>query len=241
MSMVLDLAGKKIGRLTVLQRYGKAKRGGHAKWECMCECGNRVVKTSEYLTHSPCPSCGCYKSEITSKLKRGNIKGNYYIVDGDIVTMYTNNTGAEFFFDVEDLDKVLKYTWMENHRGYIVRTASYMALHRYLVGEIPDGMVVDHKDRDKKNNCKSNLRIVTQQENTTNRSINKSNQFGVAGVHKNNSKFVKYVVTVGANGRLFKGYYKTLEEAIRARLSAEKEIYGDNAPQKHLFKEYGIE
>ena len=36
-------------------------------------------------------------------------------------------------------------------------------------------------------------------------------------------------------------YYKTLEEAIRARLSAEKEIYGDNAPQKHLFKEYGIE
>ena len=241
MGKVLDLAGKKIGRLTVLQRHGKAKRGECAKWECVCECGNKTVKTSQYLTHSQFPSCGCYGAEITSKLKKGNIKGNRYVIDGDIVRMYTNNTGAEFCFDAEDLDKVLKYTWMENHRGYIVRTASYLALHRYLMEEVPEGMVVDHKDRDKKNNRKFNLRIITQQENTANRSVNKNNQFGVAGVHKNNSRFVKYVATIGKNGRLFKGYYKTLEEAIIARLSAEKEIYGDNAPQKHLFKEYGIE
>lgn len=42
-------------------------------------------------------------------------------------------------------------------------------------------------------------------------------------------------------GRLFTGYYVTLDEAIIARLRKEKELFGEDAPQKHLFKEYGIE
>ena len=241
MSKLIDLAGKKFGRLTVLYKGETVKHGKSSKWVCKCECGNIVEKTSSYLKNSKCPSCGCYKKEVTIAVRKSERKYNKYEILDDCVMMYASNTGVPFYIDKEDLDKVSKYTWMENHKGYIVRTANYLALHRYLMDEVDATLVIDHKDRDKKNNRKNNLRVVTQQENTVNRSTNKNNKFGVAGVHRNNSKSTPYATSIGAGGRLFTGYYVTLDEAIIARLRKEKELFGENAPQKHLFKEYGIE
>nr|DAZ41627.1 MAG TPA: homing endonuclease [Caudoviricetes sp.] len=240
MSKLIDLAGKKFGRLTVLYKGETVKHGKSSKWVCKCECGNIVEKTSSYLKNSKYPSCGCYKKEVTIAVRKSERKYNQYEILGDCVMMYASNTGTPFYIDKEDLDKVSKYTWMENHKGYIVRTAKYLALHRYVMDDLSSDMVIDHIDRDKKNNRKSNLRVVTQQNNTLNRSINTNNEFGVSGVHKNKSKINPYAVTLGAKGRFFSGSYKTLEEAIVARLKAEKEMFGDEAPQKHLFKEYGI-
>ena len=37
------------------------------------------------------------------------------------------------------------------------------------------------------------------------------------------------------------GSYQNKKDAIRARLVAEKQYFGEFAPQRHLFKEYGIE
>lgn len=37
------------------------------------------------------------------------------------------------------------------------------------------------------------------------------------------------------------GYFENKEDAIRARLNAEKKYFGEFSSQKHLFKEYGIE
>ena len=241
MGKLIDLAGKKFGRLTVLYKGETVKHGESSKWVCKCECGNIVEKTSSYLKNSKCPSCGCYKKEAITMVRKSERKYNKYEIFDDYVKMYASNTGTPFYIDKEDLNKVSKYTWMENHKGYIVRTAKYLALHRYIINDLPDDMVIDHIDRDKKNNRKSNLRVVTQQDNTLNRSINSNNEFGVSGVHKNNSNVNPYAATFGAKGRFFYGSYKTLEEAIVARLRAEKEMFGNEAPQKHLFKEYGIE
>ena len=36
------------------------------------------------------------------------------------------------------------------------------------------------------------------------------------------------------------GYFKSKEEAIIARLKAEKELFGEYAGQKELMKQYGI-
>lgn len=36
------------------------------------------------------------------------------------------------------------------------------------------------------------------------------------------------------------GFYKGLDEAIEVRLKKEKEIFGEYAPQKHLFEKYNI-
>lgn len=49
-------------------------------------------------------------------------------------------------------------------------------------GPVPEGMVVDHKDRNPANNRIENLRVVTQKVNTRNSSLHSNNRTGVNGV-----------------------------------------------------------
>ena len=37
------------------------------------------------------------------------------------------------------------------------------------------------------------------------------------------------------------GTYENFDDAVRARLEGEKKYFGEFAPQKHLFAQYGIE
>lgn len=50
--------------------------------------------------------------------------------------------------------------------GECIRVSSHRLIYRVLVGPIPEGMVVDHKDGDKVNNDPANLRAVSPQRNT---------------------------------------------------------------------------
>lgn len=45
-------------------------------------------------------------------------------------------------------------------------------------GEIPEGLEIDHIDRNKRNNNPDNLRVVTRIENNRNRNRNPSSKFG---------------------------------------------------------------
>lgn len=240
MGKLKDLSGQKIGRLKIEKRVGMAKHGECAKWLCICECGKEVIKSSRYFTDK-CnlhPSCGCWKQELSALTQTK--RNSYEIVNNDVI-MYTNNTNVPFIIDKDDLEKVKQYTWMENKRGYIVSTNGYKKLHHVIVGNPPHGLVVDHVDRNKKNNRKANLVFKTQTDNAKNRTVNKNNSFGISGVHYSTRKDLPYQATLGAKGNIFKENFSTLEEAIIARLKAEKEYWGEKAPQKHLFKEYGIE
>ncbi len=65
-----------------------------------------------------------------------------------------------------------------NGRGYIMlaygpkgaqkRTFVHVLVAEAFLGPKPDGMVVDHKDRNRSNNDISNLRYITQAENNRN-------------------------------------------------------------------------
>lgn len=69
-----------------------------------------------------------------------------------------------------------------------------------------------------------------------------NNTSGILGVYfiKKKSKWLSEICF--KRKKYYLGEYKNKEEAIKARLKAELEFYGkNNAPQKHLFKQYGIE
>ena len=113
-------------------------------------------------------------------------------------------------------------------------------LHRLLLGA-KDGDIVDHANRDKLDNRKQNLRIATPSENTQNSKISKKNKTGFIGVWWDKDR-KKWEVQIRLNGKSKKiGRFTNLEKAIKARLEAELEYFGEDfAPQRHLFKEYGI-
>jgi hypothetical protein len=61
--------GQIFNRLTVLESIGKSKHG-HLLYNCKCICGNIKAVTGASLQRKEVQSCGCLKSENTSKMAK---------------------------------------------------------------------------------------------------------------------------------------------------------------------------
>lgn len=59
-----DLSGKVYGRLTVLSRIGRDRRG-NARWLTSCSCGKKHEVSSNELRCGSTKSCGCLKAQNT--------------------------------------------------------------------------------------------------------------------------------------------------------------------------------
>ena len=64
MPPLVDLTGKRFGRLVVVKRNGSQHE--HALWLCVCDCGNKSVASSNDLRRGNTKSCGCLRNEITA-------------------------------------------------------------------------------------------------------------------------------------------------------------------------------
>jgi hypothetical protein len=64
MSKYKDLTGQKFGRLTVIKHAGRDNQR-MALWECVCECGNRIITRGTSLRYGSPKSCGCLRIERT--------------------------------------------------------------------------------------------------------------------------------------------------------------------------------
>jgi hypothetical protein len=69
---VVDLLGKKFGRLTVIERNGS--KGHKALWLTVCDCGTQITIPGDSLTSGNTRSCGCYKIERVVRLGHANVK-----------------------------------------------------------------------------------------------------------------------------------------------------------------------
>lgn len=109
--------------------------------------------------------------------------------------------------------------------GYVrVRVSGrFHSIHRVAWilnhGDIPEGLVVDHIDGDKKNNRIENLRVVTTKVNLFNAKKAKNNKSGVTGVCWD-SRRKSWMVHFGKGNIL--GNFKSFEEACEVRKNAEK-------------------
>ena len=58
---LIDITGRKFGRLTVHAKHGRA--GKYVIWTCRCECGRLVNVRGQDLRTGNTKSCGCLQSE----------------------------------------------------------------------------------------------------------------------------------------------------------------------------------
>ena len=227
--------GDRYGRLTVIEEV-EPKRSPcgatHRMIKCKCDCnGKETIVYLNGLRRGTTKSCGCLQREAISKRFK---KENIYLISKKYgyVIGYTSNMD-KFFIDYDDYEKVKKYCWYKNKDGYFdsvdKTTSKHVKLHRLIMG-FPDNRVVDHIDRDKTNNRKSNLRLCTMKENCRNRSVLDSNKSGTPGVcwHKRDKKW-QASITVNYK-RIYLGSFVNKDEAIKARLEAEKKYYGSFSP-----------
>lgn len=238
-----SMIGKKFGEWTIIDDAPDridATGKHHKRYLCECSCGNKLIKDFYKLKSGQKMCRECYLKVLPNNGIKFENKYNRYDLSGEYGVGWTLNTNKEFYFDLEDYDKIKDYCWYEAERHYVRHTIndkknSYISIHQVI---LCDGC--DHIDRNPLNNRKSNLRPCTQKENTRNRSIPSNNTSGFIGVsfNKRNNKWFSYIKCDGILHRL--GYYIDKDEAIKARLKAEKEYFGDFAPQKHLFETYSI-
>lgn len=60
---LIDLTGKRFGRLTVVNRVGATPKGS-AIWACRCDCGSDHRVSSAELRSGGSKSCGCFRREL---------------------------------------------------------------------------------------------------------------------------------------------------------------------------------
>lgn len=242
-----DLTGQRFGRLVVVRRvedYVQSNGKKEVQWLCNCDCGGKAIVRRSHLQSGCTQSCGClFKEKLIEFNQATKSKVNKYDLSGEYGIGWTSNTNDEFYFDLEDYDKIKDYCWNAhiNQFGYKsleTRQGKKIIKFQWLVL----GKNYDHINRNSLDNRKNNLRKANLQENNRNHSLRRDNTSGVSGVNWDKRRN-KWHVRINNNNkeRLSLGYFDDIKDAIIVRLQAEKKYYGEFAPQKHLYEEYGID
>ena len=143
-----------------------------------------------------------------------------------------SNKGRIALVDDDDYERLNGYKWYNSTDGYIQRSIKksnekwmIWMIHWDVIGKPIDGQQVDHRDGNKLNNCRSNLRICSNAENGMNRGMNKNNSTGYKGVKWNNASN-KWIALIRTNGKQM--YLGSFNDKIDAALA-----YNDGAKKYH--------
>lgn len=250
--------GMMFGRLKVMYKcdYQYHSPGGSVAnlWHCQCQCKDKTeldVLTNS-LTSGNTRSCGCLTKEFVknelpkigkdyqfkSKSKFIDENGlNKYDLSGEYGIGWTTN-GDEFWFDLEDYDKIKDYLWLTKSNGktkhkYIAHKnygdEGYTYLHRLVMGlDIwkKDKREVDHIFHNTFDNRKKNLRVCKHYQNTASQATRSDNTSGRKGVHWRKERN-KWSASITYNKKTYSlGCYEKFEDAVAAREAAEQELFG---------------
>ena len=223
-----DLTGQRFGRLVVLYRAPKGNTK-HVRWYCKCDCGTECIVYKDALLSGRQVSCGCYNREKCKGILKER-QMNKYDLSGEYGIGYTHNTNKEFYFDLEDYDKIKNFCWREDSNGYIITNKSdrkLLLLHRLIMDVDGEKIDVDHIKHNLYDNRKSELRVVRHSDNLKNQKVSSHNSSGVTGVSfsKESNKWESYI-TINRK-RIALGRFDNFEDAVKTRKEAEEKYFGE--------------
>ena len=157
----IDMTGRPIGRLLVIEECGRDAHG-QALWRCRCECGNEVIVRGDSLRKELTTSCGCYQREraVEASTTHGMSKTHLYSVWSGMlrrVGVYKCADEKEKR-DYQDRGITVCDEWLvfENFRDWALS-------HGYK-----EDLQIDRVNNDA-GYCPENCRWATPKENTNNR------------------------------------------------------------------------
>lgn len=152
---------------------------------------------------------------------------NVWVFDDNAAYCYLGNE-LLFFTDLDVyMNLMIDKSFSKLANGYSATriNGKGIAVHRLVVNAQP-GVIVDHINRNKKDNRIINLRLTNKSVNAFNSKIRNTNTSGVTGVwFRKDTK--KWVAEIKVNyKKITLGSFKNKSEAIKARSKAEAEYYG---------------
>lgn len=124
------------------------------------------------------------------------------------------NCNETMLCDLDDRNRLKEFCWSKGNAGYAeARVNGKTTPFHHLVIECESGKVRDHKNREKLDNRKDNLRVVTYSENNSNRHF--KSKTGHRGITKNGNGYSARITKNKKTKHI--GTYKTIEEAVKAR------------------------
>ena len=156
-----------------------------------------------------------------------------------------NNYKDSAYIDKEDFSKIKDYKWyckngLAKDNFYCVTKGinpkSAIPIQDVIFDNLDDDYKVivtyDHIDNDGLNNRKSNLRIVTKQENAMNMSMKNTNTSGVVGIAKyTRDTILKWDSRITYNYKnIYLGRYTSFDNAVKHRLQGEAEYFKEFSP-----------
>ena len=137
--------------------------------------------------------------------------------------------GIYAYVDAADYEWLSQWTWRlcGKYAGRMEK-GKLIFMHREIV-QAPEGMVVDHKNRNKVDNTRDNLRPFTHAENARNRSKPRGTTSQFRGVSRD-KKADKYQAQIHYHGwGHYIGYFTDEIEAARARDDKAVQLFGEAA------------
>lgn len=219
--------GDRFGRLSIIGVDGdfmiqKTLFQTPSTWKylCKCTCGNIISVYRLNLLRGVTRSCGCLSKETT--IARCSKINEIEVIGSKTKIFLSNKSDKCTIIDTEDYDKIKNFCWRE-HNGYVVTNLKNKKgsgkLHRMILNA-PKDKIIDHKNRNKLDNRKENLRFCDKSENGRNTNLSKRNKSGVKGVYYTSKAWRAEIYHKGKKVHL--GRFERFECACQARWDAEK-------------------
>ena len=140
---LIDLVGKRFGKLTVLSRVPGRTSNGKVEWECQCDCGSVIKVLGDSLRRGHTLSCGCIVSQgeliISQILQQHDIyfKKEINFFDGKYL-----DSNSRFFFDFgiynskDELQYIIEYDGYQHFNrvgGWNTKESSELTHQRDMI------------------------------------------------------------------------------------------------------------
>jgi hypothetical protein len=218
MAPLIDLTGRRFGRLTVLALG--PRKGRHWSWHCTCDCGEMRICLGINLTTGKSQSCGCRHGVHISVPVQHEELIKLLRYDPDTGLFYWLVTGARNIAGQQAGHTNTDDNYVRIGLGGYVYRAHQLAWF-YMTGEWVDG--IDHEDGVTNNNRWLNLREANQFQNSGNAKLSKANKSGYKGVIAKEGRHT------AACCRKYLGSFSTAEEAALAYDEEARKIFGEFA------------